>query len=320
MTGSRALVSVSCRFCKLPTHNMNLHDSALTPLHGPESETSSDPAPLDAPAIISPLDSPSSVATSATPLLHSPPNIITPATPPQSSSVSQPLESPASETRSTAAALHEILGCCLGNMDLLDIVHITTSSKAVALACKSHLSTGNKQLAHKLLRAAINEALEPDPTKAQLATVLSRMEHAYQQRPAPFTAKVLRSMPCSRSRQYTKAIQWLVTTSRCGELLSQEDPASTTTVMLVINTPNIPCHLAQTLTTAGMRVSYEQLMEAVCDDVEGVLVWPQASFSLGLQSEFPPWLDPSSFCWEVPGVSAAMQIYEEGVSCSSSHT
>jgi hypothetical protein len=86
----------------------------------------------------------------------------------------------------------------------------------------------------------------------------------------------------SREQQHKQAVCWL------AALLLRKAPDSAADVVeRLLKLPNVPKSVAEQLVSAGVRVSYAQLLAAANSMVAGVEVWVQAQQQLGIQTDIP---------------------------------
>jgi hypothetical protein len=101
----------------------------------------------------------------------------------------------------------------------------------------------------------------------------------------------------SGQRQDIQAVGWL------GALLLRKAPhAAADVTKRLLKLPSVPLDVVKQLITAGVRVSYAQLLAAADSMVAGVEVWVQAQQQLGIQTDIPE--DAAVVCCSNESVSA----------------
>jgi hypothetical protein len=81
---------------------------------------------------------------------------------------------------------------------------------------------------------------------------------------------------------HLQAVAWLA-----GHLLRQEPETAADVAEQLLTLPKVPLSMAKQLLSAGMRISYEQLLAAASSMVKGVEVWVQAQQLLNITSDIP---------------------------------
>jgi hypothetical protein len=105
----------------------------------------------------------------------------------------------------------------------------------------------------------------------------------------------------SKQHKDHQAVGWL------AALLLQYAPthaAAVTERLLAL--PSVPLDCAERVVSAGMRISYSQLLAAADSMTAGAEVWVQAQSKLGIASDIPP--AAVSICYGFHGVSGAMDL------------
>uniref|UniRef100_A0A383W187 Uncharacterized protein n=1 Tax=Tetradesmus obliquus TaxID=3088 RepID=A0A383W187_TETOB len=80
--------------------------------------------------------------------------------------------------------------------------------------------------------------------------------------------------------QHLQAVLWLLRAARNAA-------AAVHASEHLVRLPALPLHWALHLVTAGVRITYAQLLAAACSTVPGVEVWVQAQQQLGVQTDMP---------------------------------
>jgi hypothetical protein len=86
----------------------------------------------------------------------------------------------------------------------------------------------------------------------------------------------------SREQQHRQAVGWLA-----GLLLRKAPDSAADVTQRLIYLSSVPLDCAKQLVSAGVRVSYAQLLAAANSMVAGVEVWVQAQQQLGIEHDIP---------------------------------
>lgn len=169
--------------------------------------------------------------------------------------------------------LGSTLHMCLPHLRLIDVVRFGTCSQSMARACHQQLVLGNSMLAHQLLQAAVDEAAAPH----------------FDTSPSAWWKKEVAKR---RAAQFKRAVAWLLDSMNSKPLFRQQmqnSATETATVALLVHkgTLVIPPDLAKRLVESGLRVGYNQLVEAARAGVPGIEVWSRAQQQCGVETDVP---------------------------------
>lgn len=194
-----------------------------------------------------------------------------------------------------SSTLHIILQSCFKHFSIVDFVRISASSKAISILCKAEVASGNRLLAHQILRKTISNAAE-SAAEQVLRPRLSRRTrgHRTSSKDSNFNLE-----------QVVKAINWLLQVAGSRHLLNSHDsnPLAVETVTALIQTrPCVPLALAKALVASGLRVTYPQLFSAACSNPKGLSVWVKAHQRLRVPAPLPAYMTNICCGWSISEV------------------
>ena len=164
---------------------------------------------------------------------------------------------------------HLIFGSSLlGYVNILDLMSLSCTSKALRQLCQTELSKGSKQLAHDLVCQASKDAAAA----------------AYGQEVTP--SREVGKLPWRSLLQLCQGVEWLLNTSGI-ELSNTSDGNTAQTVHTLLHTSNMPPPVAQVLLAAGLQVGYEQLVTPAESGVRGLSAWRGALGEMHLSLTLP---------------------------------
>lgn len=156
--------------------------------------------------------------------------------------------------RDTVINWHETFELALPYVSLIDLISLSTVSKAVGTVVNTIITTGSRKHARHLLLAAVQQT-------AACSSV------------GVFTHLIDR---------HTESIAWLLRTASIPNGVMLQDSSS------YVNIPEVPLGICEMLVTAGVRISYKQLVSAARSLVQGVEAWVVAQEQLGVEPEEVP--------------------------------
>ena len=170
------------------------------------------------------------------------------------------------------APLHSVMKACLNHFDVLDLVYISCSSKALGQLCQSELSEGNKRLAHTLLKQLVQSAAS-GPKKGPPPNPIYRNKQG--------------ALETTSQARHRKALVWLIEKSSFTLQDQQTSAQGAATVEAVLYTSFIPRPLCEVLVESGCCPGYSQLVAAGRSGVKGLPVWIHAISAVGAPSDIP---------------------------------
>jgi hypothetical protein len=187
------------------------------------------------------------------------------------------------EATGDAAYFFSLLSCCSKELGVQDLARIATSSKDLKQACVAIARRDVLQL----LGVAVAQAEKADAEcSAAAATAAGADSGDYDNVDETYPACAygadtdLNACAQTGHEPQVHAVAWLL---RAAPVEAASDAA----VDCMLCMPAVPEHAAVQLVTAGMRLSYAQLLSAADRMVEGVEVWVLAQQQLGVQTDIP---------------------------------
>ena len=171
------------------------------------------------------------------------------------------LESP--EPDRVTDLLPTVMSSCMNYFDILDLVHISCSSRCLKELCQSKLREGSRQRAHNLLVEFVQAAAKSSEIEEELG-----------------------KLQIQNAKVPMEAVVWLLDTSGL-RFSSTMDPVTEETANHLLYTSNIPILNTTVLVAAGLRYTYTQLTAAARSGVRGLHVWIQAMCMAGKHSGMP---------------------------------
>lgn len=202
------------------------------------------------------------------------------------------------------STFHVIIQSCICQFRLVDIVRLCASSKRLSTLCCSELASGNRLLAHQLLRKTVLQAAvaaqsaTPKPTRSQ------RLK-ASKNTADPFVSP-------KSLQQTVKAVQWLLQVAGSKQLLLKQDSnplAAETTAVLLQAPAAVPVDIAKALVSGGLRITYPQLFAAACSNPAGVSAWIKAHQRSHVPPGLPAYLTNICCGWSLSEVGCVRCDY-----------
>jgi hypothetical protein len=200
------------------------------------------------------------------------------------------------DTNEDAACFFSLLSCCSKELGVQDLARIAASSKSLKEAC---VAIARRDLL-QLLESAVAQAAEAEAkcsaaaaSAAQAACVAfdsdgydsGGYDSDGEWYPDDSVINKYKDLKGAAQAVYddmyqlqVHAVSWLL---RAAPVEAASDAA----VSCVLSMPAVPEQAAVQLVTAGLRVSYAQLLSAADRMVKGVEVWVLAQQQLGVQTD-----------------------------------
>jgi hypothetical protein len=193
------------------------------------------------------------------------------------------------DTTDDAAYFFSLLSCCRKELSVQDLARIAASSKKLNEAC---VAIARRDLV-ELLEAAAAQTAEAEakctaPEAAALRAYFASIStgsasggETYASQKGWSAYDPYADFPNAAAYQLqVHTVAWLL---RAAPVEAASDAA----VECVLSMPAVAEQAAVQLVTAGMRVSYAQLLSAADRMVKGVEVWTLAQQQLGVQTDIP---------------------------------
>jgi hypothetical protein len=209
------------------------------------------------------------------------------------------------DTTGDAAYFFSLLSCCSKELSVQDLARIAASSKNLKEACVAIARRGLLQL----LGTTVARAAEAEAERSAAATAASAAldSSGFDSDDEVYlgctyhTCKNLEQIAQTTYKQQVHAVAWLL----CA---APVEAALDAAVKCVLSVPAVPEQAAVQLVTAGMRVSFAQLLSAADRKVKGAEVWVLAQQKLGVHTDIPE--DGVDIC------RGDLSVFKRWVSCS----
>jgi hypothetical protein len=174
-----------------------------------------------------------------------------------------------------AAYLFKLLSCCSKELGVQDLARIAASSKSLKEACIAIA----KRYMLQLLGAAVAQGAEAEAQCSAAEAAAMAAVRALDRTGLNSNASAA-SVANTVHKMQLHAVAWLL---RAAPV----EAASAAAVECVLRMPAVPQQAAVQLVTAGVRVTFAQLLSAANSMVKGVEVWVLAQQQLGGQTDIP---------------------------------